>query len=134
MCTKMLKHWAKFPANSFHSLQTGKHMCTRVRKGIIENTSTRFHSLQTGKHMCTLRKMGKEVVWRSFHSLQTGKHMCTNTDRPKHGVLFVSIPCKRESTCALFTGEQIGPKRQVSIPCKRESTCAQIIKIKEKKC
>ena len=88
--------------SSFHSLQTGKHMCTDARGGNCEDDGQRFHSLQTGKHMCTAR---------AWHFLPVFN--------------LVSIPCKRESTCAPrkllpFTG----CARDVSIPCKRESTCA----------
>ena len=65
-----------------------------------------------------------------FNSLQTGKHMCTKLDRiNEYGeIITVSIPFKRESTCApshskLVTGDLV----TVSIPFKRESTCAPFI-------
>ena len=87
-----------------------------------------FHSLQTGKHMCTDSKLTKIKHGICFHSLQTGKHMCTEPSRhclPRPEYRKVSIPFKRESTCApkkclwrLSTGSG------VSIPFKRDSTCA----------
>ena len=114
--------------SSFHSLQTGKHMGTHTHgtadfgDGVsipFKRESTcarrlyiaewypvrkRFHSLQTGKHMCTEPlKASSVTVTDCFHSLQTGKHMCTgNEATPAVEQQEVSIPFKRESTCALI--------------------------------
>ncbi len=60
-----------------------------------------FNSLQTGKHMCTASDpMVGERASRCFNSLQTGKHMCTKTLKKGLEAKEVSIPFKRESTCA----------------------------------
>ena len=111
-----------------------------------------FHSLQTGKHMCTKEKPVETPGEEGFHSLQTGKHMCTKVMKTQFSsslILFpfpsngkahvhaksiytelledgrVSIPFKRESTCAQIMKNLVGMILMVvSIPFKRESTCA----------
>ena len=122
----------KSGALGFHSLQTGKHMCTNQRRNNVIVSRPGFHSLQTGKHMCTHRRIGQ-------------RHVSEN----------VSIPFKRESTCArTWLRERIlrfkfpfpsngkahvhsedripmGTTSFVSIPFKRESTCAHTCRRKK---
>ena len=78
--------------------------CARIMDLAVVNTPpVGFHSLQTGKHMCTTETDTEtETHPDRFHSLQTGKHMCTKTKliSGKFAEEQVSIPCKRESTCA----------------------------------
>ena len=85
----------------FNSLQTGKHMCTSMEYLNHKKHEDRFNSLQTGKHMCTVNVQRKQSgAASSFNSLQTGKHMCTKKVEFNVGYNLVSIPFKRESTCA----------------------------------
>ena len=64
-------------------------------KGFPFPANGKAHVHQLGEtHQIQVQKTG-------FHSLQTGKHMCTPSPFDRvHNPLTVSIPCKRESTCA----------------------------------
>ena len=145
---------------SFHGARVSipckrESTCAHGRRNKRSKSWTgRFHSLQTGKHMCTMADRFSLSFFWSFHSLQTGKHMCTKICKGicLKTLISVSIPCKRESTCALTYEAFIGTEKVgfhslqtgkhmctgknernedvflgggVSIPCKRESTCAQ---------
>ena len=56
--------------------------------------------------------------------------MCTQYEKITERHSGVSIPCKRESTCAQKPEEEEGViSFLVSIPCKRESTCAHYQKV-----
>ena len=115
----------------------------------VETVSIPFKRESTCAHGSVLSDIS--AVAKSFNSLQTGKHMCTKMlQSPEHfRRSSVSIPFKRESTCARpfeelrsyrsqrfqfpsngkahvhkMLSDSLNSQRKVSIPFKRESTCA----------
>ena len=179
MCTAGQTCYRSQPEACFNSLQTGKHMCTRpthshctVSRHDVSipfkrestcalrgqrNTNQNLDAVlfqfpSNGKAHVHEQRLVDTLLMFGFNSLQTGKHMCTITRRKtvNHLLIRVSIPFKRESTCA--RGEQYTFRRpkpfqfpsngkahvhalesylldpytpRVSIPFKRESTCAR---------
>ena len=104
-------------------------MCTGFPNRGYETHPLRFNSLQTGKHMCTSPNILAPVWTRKlFQFPSNGKahvHAPTSRVEAEEEEVVVSIPFKRESTCAQGIGMLFLFGMLVSIPFKRESTCAQ---------
>ena len=97
----------------------------RVEKFRLKTLQS-FNSLQTGKHMCTAIGQGFEKLLEAFQFPSNGKaHVHEVEEAAEEEEEEVSIPFKRESTCARKLRRTPCFAACVSIPFKRESTCAR---------